>query len=81
MTQKELYEIAGKMTGKDLAYLVGAFLKQNDEKELGMNLDAEEFTIKGVIKCTPKKEKFELKHRNFEEFRKAMREEKSFKLG
>ena len=54
MEQKELYELAGKLTDEEVAYLVSAHLEHINKGEFGFSIDAGGVIFKGHVECVPK---------------------------
>lgn len=54
MEQKELYELAGKLTDEEVAYLVSSHLEHIKKCEFGFSIDAGDMVFKGHVECVPK---------------------------
>lgn len=54
MTQEELYELAKKLSDKEVAYLVCAHLEHIRKCEMGWKINASDRVFDGVVKCTMK---------------------------
>ena len=52
MEQKELYELAGKLDSKEIAYLIASHLEHIGKKEFGFTINANGgFIFEGSCKC------------------------------
>lgn len=57
MTQKEIYELAGKLTDKEVAYLVSSHLEHIKKAEMGWEIDGGDRIFRGHCVCNMKGER------------------------